>query len=258
MVAIMNGMKAYGCFTPYSGTFLVFSDYCKPSIRLSALMGLPIILIFTHDSIGVGEDGPTHQPIEHIAALRAIPNLNVFRPADAVETAECWELALQQKNTPSVICLTRQNVPQLRNTVKVDNTKNLVASGAYVLYQSSKKNDLVSIFASGSEVSLALDVAKNLEKHEIGSKVISVPCQELFWQQPPEQQIAMLRNNSLKVAIEAGIEQSWSKIIGSDGLFCGVKTFGKSAPFEDLYEYFELTTQEVTNKICDVLKKSNQ
>ena len=258
MVAIMNGIKTYDCFTPYSGTFLVFSDYCKPSTRLASLMKLPIILIFTHDSIGVGEDGPTHQPVEHLASLRAIPNLNVFRPADAVETTECWELALQQKNTPSVICLTRQDVPQLRNTVKVDNTRNLIASGAYVLYQSSEKNDLVSIFASGSEVSLALDVAKNLEKQGIGSKVISVPCQELFWQQPLEQQMAILCNNSLKVAIEAGIEQPWTKIIGLYGLFCGVETFGKSAPFKDLYKCFKLTTQEITNKICNALNKLNQ
>ena len=253
MVAIMNGMKTYGCFTAYSGTFLVFSDYCQPSIRLASLMRLPIILVFTHDSIGVGEDGPTHQPIEHLTGLRAIPNLNVFRPADAVETAECWELMLQQKNTPSAICLTRQNVLQLRNTVDIDNTKNLVEYGAYVLYQSSDQNDRVSIFASGSEVSLALDVAKNLEIQGVGSKVISVPCQELFWQQSAEYQTAILCNDSIKVAIEAGIEQSWSKIIGADGLFCGVETFGKSAPSKDLYEYFELTTQKITEKILKII-----
>ena len=249
MIAIMNGIKAYGCFTPYSGTFLVFSDYCKPPIRLASLMKLPIILVFTHDSIGVGEDGPTHHPIEHIATLRAIPNLNVFRPADAIETAECWELMLQQKNTPSAICLSRQNVHQLRSNINIDNTKNLVKFGAYVLYQSSQQNDLVSIFASGSEVSIALDVAKSLEGQGVGSKVISVPCQELFWQQPFEYQRVILCKDSLKVAIEAGIEQSWSKIIGPHGVFFGTETFGKSAPSEDLYKYFGLTSEKITDKI---------
>ena len=253
MVAIMNGIKTYDCFIPYGGTFLVFSDYCRPSIRLAALMKLPIILIFTHDSIGVGEDGPTHQPVEHLTTLRAIPNLNVFRPADAIETAECWELILQQRYTPSMLCLTRQNIVQVRNSLTTDNRENLVAYGAYILYQSSHHDTIISIFASGSEVSMALDVARNLEAQGIGCKVISVPCQELFWQQPLEYQTGILDSNTLKVAIEAGVEQSWSKIIGLHGLFCGVETFGKSAPYDDLYKYFELTAQKITEKILRMM-----
>lgn len=250
MVAIMSGIKLHGDFIPYGGTFLVFSDYCRPAIRLAALMNLPIALVFTHDSIGVGEDGPTHQPIEHLATLRAIPNLNVFRPADALETAECWELMLQQKETPSVICLSRQNLPQLRT----DNaTGNKVRLGAYILYQSQEQNHLVSIFATGSEVSIAIDVIKNLEAKGIGGKVVSVPCQELFWQQPLEYQMGILCNSSLKVAIEAGIEQSWSKIIGPHGVFFGMEHFGKSAPSEHLYNHFGLTSQKITAKITKII-----
>ncbi|WHA05492.1 transketolase [Candidatus Bandiella numerosa] len=256
MVAIMNGIKIHSEYIVYGGTFLVFSDYCRPSIRLAALMKLPVVLVFTHDSIGVGEDGPTHQPIEHLSALRVIPNLNVYRPADAIETAECWELILKETSTPAVLCLSRQNLPQLRNNINVNNTKNLVAFGVYILYQ-SKEAHSISIFASGSELSIALDVAKNLEKNGIGSKVISVPCQELFWQQTLEYQMAILCNNTLKVAIEAGSEQSWSKIIGPHGAFFGMDDFGKSAPIEDLYKYFQLTVEKISKRILKIVNPAS-
>ena len=214
------------------------------------------VLVFTHDSIGVGEDGPTHQPIEHLSALRVIPNLNVYRPADAIETTECWELILKETNTPAVLCLSRQNLPQLRNNINVNNTKNLVAFGVYILYQ-SKEAHSISIFASGSELSIALDVAKNLEKNGIGSKVISVPCQELFWQQTLEYQMAILCNNTLKVAIEAGSEQSWSKIIGPHGAFFGMDDFGKSAPIDDLYKYFQLTVEKISKRILKIVNPAS-
>jgi transketolase len=219
-------------------------------------MKLPTILVFTHDSIGVGEDGPTHQPIEHLSALRVIPNLNVYRPADAIETTECWEVILKQTNTPSALCLSRQNLPQLRNNININNTKNLVAFGAYILYQ-SKEAHSISIFASGSELSIALNVATKLEKNGIGSKVISVPCQELFWQQTLEYQMAILCNNTLKVAIEAGNEQSWSKIIGPHGAFFGMDDFGKSAPSDELYKYFQLTVEKISSKILKIVNPVN-
>ena len=256
MVAIMNGINIHSEYIVYGGTFLVFSDYCRPSIRLASLMKLPIILVFTHDSIGVGEDGPTHQPIEHLSALRVIPNLNVYRPADAIETTECWEVILKQTNTPSALCLSRQNLPQLRNNININNTKNLVVFGAYILYQ-SKEAHSISIFASGSELSIALNVAKNLEKNGIGSKVISVPCQELFWQQTLEYQMAILCNNTLKVAIEAGNEQSWSKIIGPHGAFFGMDDFGKSAPIDDIYKYFQLTVEKISGKVLKIVNPTN-
>lgn len=259
MVAIMNGIHIHSEYIVYGGTFLVFSDYCRPSIRLASLMKLPIILVFTHDSIGVGEDGPTHQPIEHISALRAIPNLNVYRPADAIETIECWEIILKmlkQTKVPSALCLSRQNLPQLRNNININNTKNLVELGAYILYQSREEHS-ISIFASGSELSIALNVAKILEKNGIGSKVISVPCQELFWKQTLEYQMAILCNNALKVAIEAGNDQSWYKIIGPHGVFFGMDDFGKSAPIDDLYKYFQLTVEKISSKILKILNPAS-
>ena len=256
MVAIMNGINIHDQFRAFGGTFLVFSDYLRPSIRLACLMKLPIILVFTHDSIGVGEDGPTHQPVEHLSSLRAIPNLNVYRPADATETAECWELMIKQTNAPSAICLSRQNLPQLRNKININNVKNLVGFGAYILYQSREANS-ISIFASGSELSIAMDVAKNLEKKQIGCKVISVPCQELFWQQSLEYQMAILCNNTLKIAIEAGNEQSWSKIIGPHGAFFGIDNFGKSGKISDIYDYFGLTVEKITQKVLKIINPVN-
>ncbi|RST67214.1 transketolase [Candidatus Aquarickettsia rohweri] len=256
MVAIMNGINIHDKFKSFGGTFLVFSDYLRPSIRLASLMKLPIILVFTHDSIGVGEDGPTHQPVEHLSSLRAIPNLNLFRPADAIETAECWELMIKQTSTPSAICLSRQNLPQLRNKININNVKNLVGFGAYILYQSREANS-ISIFASGSELSIAMDVAKNLEKKQIGCKVISVPCQEIFWEQSLEYQMAILCNNTLKIAIEAGNDQSWSKFIGPHGAFFGVENFGKSGKNSDVYSHFGLTVEKITKKILKIINPAN-
>jgi transketolase len=249
MIAVMNGLSICG-LRPYAGSFLVFSDYCRPAIRLAALMEQPLNMIFTHDSIGVGEDGPTHQPVEHLSALRAIPNLNVFRPADAIETCECWQLILQSNNTPSVLCLTRQGVQHLRTEYSDNNAASL---GAYIIHQEGDKK-MVTIFASGSEVEIAVDIAKILAEKDIGIAVVSVPCQELFWQQSLDYQMSLLCNSSLKVAIEAGVEQSWSKIIGPHGVFFGVKEFGKSAPAKDLYEYFEITKEKISKKILSLVQ----
>lgn len=244
MVAIMNGMSICGLKT-YGGSFLVFSDYCRPAIRLAAVMKLPVIIIFTHDGIGVGEDGPTHQPVEQLASLRAVPNLQVFRPADAVETCECWQIILQIKTSPSVLCLTRQDVPQIeRNTLKT----NLSKLGAYIIYQSCIDR-VVTIFASGSEVDIGIKVAKILLFHNVATCVVSVPCQELFWEQDKCYRDSLLHDNSLKVAIEVGVEQSWSKIIGNDGLFFGIKEFGKSGSVQDLYKYFSITEKDISKKI---------
>ncbi|MFQ3307505.1 MAG: transketolase [Candidatus Midichloriaceae bacterium] len=252
MVAIMNGIKVYCDYIPYGGTFLVFSDYCRPAIRLAALMNLPIILIFSHDSIGVGEDGPTHQPIEHLSSLRSIPNINVLRPADAIETAECWEIMLKEKEKPSILCLTRQNIPQFRNKINIDNDKNLCSLGAYAIYQSTIVPQ-VHIFATGSEVSIALEVSKILEDNGVGSKVISVPSQEIFWQQSSDYKMEILCNKGLKVAIEAGSDQSWYKFIGAHGMFFGINTFGKSAKIQKVYDYFELNSKKISEKILKSL-----
>ena len=201
MAAIMNGLALYGNFIPYGGTFLVFSDYCRPAIRLSALMGLKVIYIMTHDSIGVGEDGPTHQPIEQLSSLRAMHNLNVFRPADAIETAECWQIALESDNTPSLIALTRQNLPKIRKT---ENNNNKCKLGAYVIKEANNISNIdITIFATGSEVQIALDAAKRLEKEEKSIRVVSVPCFELFDKQDGGYTQSILCNKSLKVAIEA-------------------------------------------------------
>jgi len=249
MVAIMNGMSICG-LRPYAGSFLVFSDYCRPAIRLAALMKQPINMIFTHDGIGVGEDGPTHQPIEHLSSLRAIPNLNVFRPADAIETCECWQLILQSRSRPSVLCLTRQGVHSVRTKY---NESNAVSLGAYIIYQEVAKK-MVTIFASGSEVAIAIAVAKILAKKDIGAVIVSVPCQELFWQQPSDYQASLLCDSSLKIAIEAGIEQSWLKIIGPKGVFFGVNAFGTSAPAKELYQYFNITKEKISKKIFSLVQ----
>ena len=257
MVAIMNAISIHGQFRVYGGTFLVFSDYCRPAIRLASLMKLPIIMIFTHDSIGLGEDGPTHQPVEHLSSLRSIPNIRVYRPADSIETLECWESILKQSHTPSMLCLSKQNVPQLRSKLQISNTKNLVQLGAYTFYRSKNVN-IISIFASGSELSIALKVAKKLDNQKIGSTVISVPCQELFWEQNKEYKMSILHGDTMKVAIEAGNEQSWYKIIGSHGIFFGVSTFGKSGKSNSLYKYFQLTAKKITLKILEKLNINNE
>jgi transketolase len=242
MAAAMNGMTLHGGIIPYSGTFLVFSDYCRPAIRLAALMGERVIHVMTHDSIGLGEDGPTHQPVEHLAALRAIPNLNVFRPCDAVEAVECWELALRAKETPSVLALTRQNLPQLRTSYT---TENLCAAGAYEILPVEGDNVDVSIFASGSEVAIAVEAAQLLNRQGKPARVVSVPCLELFLSLPSEQRHAIIGGAEVNVAVEAGIRQGWDAVIGSDGVFVGMSSFGASAPYKDLYRHFGITPEAI-------------
>ena len=243
MAAAMNGMALHGGIVPYSGTFLVFSDYSRPAIRLAALMGVRAIHILTHDSIGLGEDGPTHQPVEHLAALRAIPNLLVFRPCDAVETAECWELALRAKDRPSGMALTRQNLPQLRNRLDEDN---ICALGAYEIAGPDGRAD-VSIFASGSEVSIAVDAAKKLAEKGVAARVVSVPCFELFFEQPDEVRRAVIGDARVKIGVEAAVRMGWDAIIGADGIFVGMHSFGASAPYKDLYKHFGITAEAIAD-----------
>jgi transketolase len=242
MVAAMNGMALHGGVIPYSGTFLVFSDYCRPAIRLAALMGQRVILVATHDSIGLGEDGPTHQPVEQLAALRAIPNLKVYRPCDAVEVAECWQLALESKNAPSVLALTRQNVPQLR---KGFDERNRCAAGAYELFAADDDAAAVSLFATGSEVAIAVEAKKLLAARKISARVVSVPCFELLLALPDAKRAAIIGAAKVNVAVEAGIRQGWDAIIGSSGGFVGMTTFGASAPYKDLYQQFGITAEKV-------------
>jgi transketolase len=242
MAAAMNGMALHGGIIPYSGTFLVFSDYCRPAIRLAALMGQRVIHVMTHDSIGLGEDGPTHQPVEHLAALRAIPNLKVFRPCDAVETAECWQLALLSGHGPSVLALTRQNTPQLRHGF---DERNRCAAGAYELIAADGGPALVSLFASGSEVALAAEARKLIAARNIAARVVSVPCFELLLSLPEGERAAVIGTAKINVAVEAGIRQGWDAIIGSGGTFVGMTGFGASAPYKDLYRHFGLTAEKV-------------
>jgi transketolase len=241
MAAAMNGMALHRGIIPYSGTFLVFSDYCRPAIRLAALMGQRVIHVMTHDSIGLGEDGPTHQPVEHLAALRAMPNLRVLRPCDAVETVECWQLALQAAHTPSVLVLTRQNLPQLRKGVDVGNR---CAAGAYELVAAEGAAQ-VSLFATGSEVSLAVEAQKVLAARGIPTRVVSVPCFELLFEAPEAARRAVIGNAPVKVGIEAAVRQGWDAIIGTDGAFVGMTSFGASAPAKDLYKHFGITVDAI-------------
>ena len=213
MAAAMNGMALHGGIIPYSGTFLVFSDYCRPAIRLAALMGERVIHVMTHDSIGLGEDGPTHQPVEHLAALRAIPNLLVFRPCDAVETLECWQLALQARDRPSVLALTRQNLPQLRQNFLETNR---CAAGAYEIAAAEGKAQ-VSIFATGSEVAIAVEAKKLLAAKGVAARVVSVPCFELLAEAPEAARRAVIGDAPVKIGVEAAVRQGWDAIIGSDG-----------------------------------------
>jgi len=251
MAAIMNGLAIYGGIIPYGGTFLVFSDYARPAIRLSALMGLRVIYVLTHDSIGLGEDGPTHQPIEHLAALRAIPNLQVMRPADSIETIECWEVAIRSINIPSILALTRQNIHVLHRTLH--NEENFVSKGAYIISESSLDLD-VTIFATGSEVSIAIDAQKSLEQKNIGTRVISMPCMELFDKQPSEYITEILCNDSIKVAIEAAVSFGWHKYIGQHGIFIGMKNFGTSAPASELFDYFGINADNVVQQVMKKIK----
>lgn len=245
MAAAMNGMALHKGVIPYGGTFLVFADYCRPSIRLSALMQQRVIYVMTHDSIGLGEDGPTHQPVEHLASLRAIPNLYVFRPADAVETAECWQISLQKADAPALLALTRQNLPTLRTEYKAEN---LCAKGAYILAEAEAAFK-ATIFATGSEVEIAMNAKAVLEQKGIGTRVVSVPCMELFDEQPAEYRNALLDNDSIKLAIEAAIPFGWERYIGRDGIFVGMNGFGASAPAPELYKHFGITVEAVVEKI---------
>ena len=240
MAAAMNGLSLHGGIAPYGGTFLVFSDYCRPSIRLSALMGQRVIYVMTHDSIGLGEDGPTHQPVEQLAALRAMPNLNVMRPADSVECAECWELALLAKHTPTILALTRQGLPLRRTT---DSKRNLSAKGAYVLIEPEGTRD-VTLIGTGSEVMLAVQAAKDLAKDGIKAAVVSMPCWELFEAQDESYHNAVL-GSAPRVGVEAAAAFGWSKWLGPNGAFIGMHGFGASAPAQDLYKHFGITAEAV-------------
>jgi transketolase len=251
MSGIMNGLALHSNFIPYGGTFLIFSDYCKPSIRLSALMQQRVIYVMTHDSIGLGEDGPTHQPIEQLSSLRSIPNLNVFRPADRMETIECWEQALKNSKTPSILSLTRQNLNPIR---KKYSSTNKCSFGAYEVLRNNKKINL-TILASGSEVNLAIETSHKLAKNKIYSKVISMPCQDLFELQSNSYKQKILNETKVKISIEAASTDCWKKYVGNLGLTFGIDTFGKSAPYKDIYKHYGLTASNIANKSKRLIKK---
>ena len=251
MAAAMNGIALYHNLIPYGGTFLIFSDYCKPAIRLSALMGLRVIYIFSHDSIGLGEDGPTHQPIEHLSSLRAIPNLNVFRPADINETLESWEASLNNEKGPSAIILSRQ---KLNYISKFPDKKNKCILGAYEVNITSHDNK-VTLIASGSEVDLALSAQELLKNSGIESKVVSMPCQELFDQQSKEYKDKILDRDNLIVSIEAGSVSCWYKYLKKDDIAIGIDQFGKSAPYKEIFEEMNLTSNKIVSIIQKKLRK---
>ena len=250
MCGIMNGLSLHSNFIPYGGTFLIFSDYCKPSIRLSALMKQRVIYVMTHDSIGLGEDGPTHQPIEQLSGLRSIPNINVFRPADRMETIECWEEALRNSNTPSILSLTRQNLSPVRK--KYSNI-NKCSFGAYEISR-TRKNINLTILASGSEVNLAIKVSHKLAKDKIYSKVVSMPCLDIFENQSKLYKKKILDETKFKISIEAGSTDCWKKYVGNNGLTFGINDFGKSAPYKDIYKHFGLTVSKIVSKSKKLLR----
>ena len=251
MAAIMNGIALHSGLIPYGGTFLVFTDYCRPSIRLSALMGLRVIYIMTHDSIGLGEDGPTHQPVEHLSALRAIPNLEVWRPADSVETLEVWQASLQSLNTPSVIALSRQNLkPVRRKFIK----NNLSALGAYILVDNDDAD--ICLYSSGSEIEIAINASEKLELEGIKTKVISVPSIDRFYLQNKEYRDKIV-NSIPKIVIEAGVRQSWDYILNENDIFIGMSGFGSSAPAKDLYEHFSITEEKVVSSAKLLFNRRN-
>ncbi len=249
MCGVMNGIALHSNLIPYGGTFLIFSDYCKPSIRLAAMMKQRVIYIFTHDSIGLGEDGPTHQPIEQLTSLRSIPNLNIFRPADLIETFECWEIAIKNKDTPSVIALTRQGINPVR---KKNSNKNESEKGGYEILRSKDKIDL-TILSSGSETSLACKICHKLATENIYSKVISMPCQELFDKQNNNYKNKILKETRLVVSIEASETSYWKKYTGTNGLNFGIDEFGKSAPYQKIYDYFKLNSKSIVRSIKEKL-----
>jgi transketolase len=242
-------MALHGGVIPYGGTFLVFSDYCRPAIRLSALQGVRVVYVMTHDSIGLGEDGPTHQPVEHVMSLRMIPNLAVFRPADAVETAECWALALERADGPSLLALSRQNLPQLRT----ERTDNLSARGAYRVRAASGARRVVLI-ATGSEVEVAVAAADALEGQGIGADVVSMPCWSLFDAQDEAYRADILPRDALRVSIEAGTTLGWERYVGPTGISIGLDRFGASAPAEDLFSRFGITAEAIVPRILAALQ----
>ena len=245
MAAAMNGLFLHGGFAPNGATFLVFTDYARPAIRLAALMGAGVVYVMTHDSIGLGEDGPTHQPIEHLSSLRAMPNMRVFRPCDAIEVAECWELALNRTDGPTVLALTRQNVPQLRNNAPSDNP---CSHGGYELVP-AQGDAKVSLFASGSEVEIAVAAQKELAGRGIATRVVSVPSLELLLSQPADRQKTIVGNAPVKVAIEAAVRWGWDAVIGHDGVFIGMHGFGESGPAKDLYKHFGITAEATVSAV---------
>ena len=252
MSGIMNGLALHSHFIPYGGTFLIFSDYCKPSIRLSSIMKQRVIYVMTHDSIGLGEDGPTHQPIEQLASLRSVPNLNILRPADQTETIECWDIALKSKKTPSILALTRQNLKPIRTSFSKNNKCSL---GAYEVLRTGKKIK-VTILASGSEVNLAIETSHKLAKQKIYSKVISMPCQELFENQSKNYKNKILLESKNIFAIEAGSKMSWQKYI-ENGICFSIEDFGKSAPFKKIYNHFGLSSEKISKKINSYIENDN-
>lgn len=245
MAAAMNGMSLHGGFLPAGATFLVFADYARPAMRIAALAGIPVVYVMTHDSIGLGEDGPTHQPVEHLASLRAMPKMRVYRPADAIETAECWQLAVERTDGPSLLALTRQNLPQVRNEA---GDKNASAAGAYELSPAPGKAR-ATIFASGSEVEIALAAQKILAEQSFAVRVVSVPSLDLFLAQPESVRARIIGDAPVKVAIEAAVRFGWDAVIGSDGIFIGMSGFGASAPYKDLYQHFGITGEAVAEKV---------
>ena len=247
MAAAMNGMALHGGIIPYGGTFLVFSDYCRNAIRMSALQGARAIYVLTHDSIGLGEDGPTHQPIEHVMSMRMIPNLEVFRPADIIETAECWTLAVQNSHGPSVLALSRQNLPQLRNS-----GPNLSAKGAYLLQAATAPRKVILI-ATGSEVEIAVNTRALLEARGVGADVVSMPSMSRFRGQDAAYRADVLPEGVLRVSIEAGTTFGWEAITGLEGLRFGIDTFGASAPAEVLYDHFGLTPEKIAPQVFAAL-----
>ena len=251
MGAAMNGIALYGGLIPFGGTFLIFSDYLKPSLRLSAIMNLRVIYIFSHDSIGLGEDGPTHQPIEHLESLRSVPNLNVFRPADINETIECWEIALKSKTNPSAIALSRQKLPYVSEHKSGENK---CLRGAYVLKGDTNKAK-VSLIASGSEVEIALEAYEKLNNENIDTKVISVPCYDIFNKQKQDYKKEILGEDTFKISIEASTESGWKKAVGKDGVTLGMSTYGKSGPYKEVYKLFNLTSDEVVKIVKENVHK---
>jgi transketolase len=241
MAAAMNGISTHGGFAPAGGTFLCFTDYARPSMRIAALSHTPVVYVMTHDSIGLGEDGPTHQPVEHLAALRAMPNMRVFRPADAVETAECWQLALERTTGPTVLALSRQNLSPVRISA---NSDNLCSHGAYELV-AAKGEAQVSLYASGSEVEIAVAAQKQLAGRGIATRVVSVPSLELLLSQPAGRRAAIVGNAPVKIAVEAAVRLGWDAVIGPEGTFIGMSSFGESAPAKALYKHFGITAEAV-------------